>query len=144
MAPTRDERPSNASVQIRQANALPPPTHNVPGGPTYMTTLRQTDDIAGELEVQRLVERLTKDRTAGRITADRTEIEQLVRQVHAAKADGANPRTATKDRLAWSEFCTYASLKGFDPHLRTAHGRVPFLNASLSSLPGSSFSPPSA
>ena len=63
--------------------------------------------------------RLHKDKSAGRIDAPLEELEEMAMAVAEAKADGVNPRTASKDSFALREFEHFAKLRKFDPNLRT-------------------------
>jgi hypothetical protein len=70
-----------------------------------------------------LARRLYNDKTAGRINAPYHEIEDMTMAVAEAKADGINPRTASKDAFALREFELFAKLRAFDPNLRTSWTR---------------------
>ena len=70
-------------------------------------------------DVTRFVHKLVHDRTPGRIGAPEDEVRELAMAVAEAKADGVNPRTSSKDQLAWREWQQYAQLKQFDPNLRS-------------------------
>ena len=70
-------------------------------------------------DVACFVERLVNDRSPGRIGAPAAEIKEMAMAVAEAKADGINPRTGSKDALAWREWLTFSKLKNFDPRLRS-------------------------
>ena len=72
-----------------------------------------------EEEVQRLARRLAADRTPGRIDLPADQLYEVAAAVQAARVDGANPRTASKNAFAWREFKACAAHVGFDPNLRT-------------------------
>lgn len=70
--------------------------------------------------VERIAERLIQDRTPGAIHAPASELRELAFVVAQAKADGANPRTLSKDESAWKQFEEYANKRGFDPNLQSS------------------------
>jgi hypothetical protein len=69
--------------------------------------------------VEALVDRLANDRSAGRIGAPRAELREMAMAVAEAENDGVNPRTASKDELAWREWKLFAELRNVDPDLRS-------------------------
>lgn len=68
---------------------------------------------------EQLARRLQQDRTAGRIDADPHVLREMAMAVQEARADGLNPRTASKDALALREWDFFAKMRGFDPNLRS-------------------------
>ena len=76
----------------------------------------RSDQVAS---AKSLAARLHRDRSAGRIDAPLHELEEMAMAVQDARADGVNPRTASKDAFALREFELFASLRGFDPNLQS-------------------------
>ena len=70
-------------------------------------------------DARALAKRLAQDRTPGRIDAPLSELEEMAMAVAEARADGVNPRTASKDAFALREFEVFAQLRGFDPNLKS-------------------------
>ena len=63
--------------------------------------------------------RLRKDTTPGRIRAATPQLEEMALAVAEARADGINPRTASKDQFALREWEAFAELSNFDPNLQS-------------------------
>ena len=84
--------------------------------PAYGASRLRTDQVA---HAKQLAARLANDRTPGRIDAPLAELEQMAIAVAEARADGINPRTASKDAFALREWEAFAELSNFDPNLRT-------------------------
>ena len=84
--------------------------------PAYGKSPLRTDQVE---HAKAFAQRLANDTTAGRIAAPLAQLEEMALAVAEARADGINPRTASKDEFAMREFVTFAGLSGFDPNLRT-------------------------
>lgn len=84
--------------------------------PAYGASALRSDQIQTAKE---LAQRLARDRSAGRIGAPLAQLEDMALAVAEARADGVNPRTASKDDFAKREFEAFAKVMNFDPNLRT-------------------------
>lgn len=91
---------------------------------TYCRPIRPQPEAATQSEIDRLVTRLVNDRTAARFDLPEEQLRDMVTAVARAKTDGTNPRSNSKEQLAWQEFATFAALHGFDPNLRTSWTRA--------------------
>ena len=88
--------------------------------PAYGTSKLRSD----QLEIATaLAKRLARDRSSGRIMATEAELLDMATAVAEARADGINPRTASKDAFALREFEAFAQVRGFDPNLRSEWAR---------------------
>ena len=88
--------------------------------PAYGNSQLRRDQL---VHAHGLAQRLANDRTPGRIDAPFAQLEHMAQAVAEARADGINPRTASKDAFAMREFTAYAADAGFDPNLQTAWTR---------------------
>jgi hypothetical protein len=84
--------------------------------PAYDVSRLRTDQVD---HAKAFAKRLSRDRTPGHIDAPLTQLEEMAMAVAEARADGVNPRTASKDEFARREFEAFADLSGFDPNLQT-------------------------
>ncbi|KAL3903573.1 MAG: hypothetical protein SGPRY_011621, partial [Prymnesium sp.] len=84
----------------------------------YASPIRPALTAAADATANELADRLSRDRTPGRIAASREELYEMALAVETARSDGRNPRTARKDDKAWRDFQEFAQLRGFDPMLR--------------------------
>lgn len=87
------------------------------------STSRSCLPFAENRQKEKLVSRLLRDKTPGRIVATEGELRTWVEDVWGLKTDGHNVRTLAKDNLAWSEFQKYAQMRKFDPNLCTTWTR---------------------
>ena len=85
--------------------------------PAYGAAGLRDDQIS---HAKAFAQRLANDRSDGRINAPLHQLEEMALAVAEARADGINPRTASKDDFAMREFTEFARLTGFDPNLQTA------------------------
>ena len=97
-----------AASAVRTTPAVTAPAATV--GHPYATpafgTSRLSDEERDRVEI--LVERLKRDRTKGRIAAPEAELREMAIGVAESRRDGTNPRTSSKNELAWREFKAYA------------------------------------
>ena len=84
--------------------------------PAYGKSRLREDQVD---DARSLAEKLHRDRTPGRIKATRPQLEQMALAIAEARADGINPRTASKDAFALREFEAFAQVSGFDPNIQT-------------------------
>ena len=89
--------------------------------PAHGATLLRPDDVA---HAHAFARRLSVDRTPGRIDLPLEDLEEMALAVADARADGINPRTASKNDFAMREFVEFAKLRNFDPNLQTAWTRA--------------------
>ena len=113
---------------IRRAQKVvtPPPRDEHGGGhrpsahpylqPAYGESKLRSDQVA---HAEQLATRLASDRSTGRIDAPYDQLLSMTMAVAEARADGINPRTASKDAFAMREFEEFARLRGFDPNLQS-------------------------
>eukprot|EP00966_Prymnesium_polylepis_P198207 4592974-Prymnesium_polylepis.1 len=82
---------------------------------------RDRDELVADQDEQtrRLARRLAADRTPGRIDLPEEQLFEMAQAVTAARTEGANARTASKDAFAWREFKACAADFRFDPNLCT-------------------------
>lgn len=118
LARARYKPPAPSQIETTR-NTVPAPAAAV--GHPYATpafgTSRLSDEERDRVEI--LVERLKRDRTKGRIAAPEAELREMAIGVAESRRDGTNPRTSSKNELAWREFKAYAKVRGFDPNLCT-------------------------
>ena len=84
--------------------------------PAYGASIMRADQREA---AEQLAQRLARDRTPGRIDAPIEVLREMATAVAEARADGLNPRTASKDALALREWECFAKLRGFDPNLKS-------------------------
>ena len=84
--------------------------------PAYGESRLRSDQVT---DAKALAERLVQDRTPGCINASAAQLEEMAMAVAEARADGINPRTASKDAFALREFEAFAVAYGFDPNLKS-------------------------
>ena len=89
--------------------------------PAYQHSRLRPDQVA---HAKHFVQRLVRDKSEGRIGAAPQALEDMALAVAEARADGINPRTASKDAFALREFEAFAALWNFDPNLRTEWTRA--------------------
>ena len=85
--------------------------------PAYGTSSLRRDQVDNAHD---LAERLVNDNTPGRIRGSRQQLTEMALAVAEARADGINPRTASKDAFALREWEAYAAEAGFDPNLQSS------------------------
>ena len=112
----------------RKSTPSPPAVSQVlrPAGHVYATPAFGTSRLGEEERdrVELFIDRLKSDRSAGRIDAPAEDLREMAMGVAEARRDGTNPRTTSKNDLAWQEFKAYAAMRGFDPNLRTSWTRA--------------------
>ena len=118
--------PVDTGRAFAPAWARPAPTPIAPPGdrahvhpylaPAYRHSRLRSDQVA---HAKNFAQRLVRDKSDGRIGAPAAALEEMAMAVAEARADGINPRTASKDAFALREFEAFAALSNFDPNLRT-------------------------
>ena len=109
-----------------QPKPLPPPADTSTSArhpylrPAYGKSLLRGDQVQ---TAEELATRLARDRTAGRINAPPAQLRDMAMAVAEARADGINPRTASKDAFALREWTAFAEVSGFEPDLKTEWAR---------------------
>ena len=99
-----------------QSEALAPGIHPY-AAPAYGSSTLRTDQVDTARE---FAKRLARDKSAGRIGAPLAQLEEMALAVAEARADGINPRTASKDAFALREFTAFSQVMNFDPNLQTS------------------------
>ena len=113
MNPTPETKPPRQSEKARkQATVSRPQGADHPYlKPAYGRSTLREDQLD---HARALALRLAKDKTPGCFNAPLAQLEDMALAVAEARADGINPRTASKDEFAlreWRAFCEVAGLE---------------------------------
>ena len=106
------EKPRRSTGAATQWGGASYHRHHPYAKPAYGRSSLRDDQVSTAKDLAR---RLATDKSRGRIELPYEQLEAMALAVVEARADGKNPRTASKDAFALREWRAFAEVANFDP-----------------------------